>query len=145
MQNNDYNTSGLHTTLFSNREERKTTRFKKNPSGDRAYGKQKYSSQKASSVSSVESGYPVSASKQGHGQNGPSVLPHSLLEKEIRHIMNQSALVQSTREKEISFNQGSNLRRIANQRLSAMSNYEPVSNLNNSEVHGSQKFVSNAN
>lgn len=52
------------------------------------------------------------------------MMPHSLLEKEIRHIMNQSQLVQSTKDKDISFNQGSNLRRIANQRLSVMSNYD---------------------
>ena len=31
-------------------------------------------------------------------------MPHSLLEKEIRHIMNQSQLVQSTKENDMSFN-----------------------------------------
>jgi len=51
MQSNDY-ANVQPTSLFSNREERKGTRFKKNPSGDRGYGKHKYSSQKASSVSS---------------------------------------------------------------------------------------------
>lgn len=87
MPNNDYNTTGPHTSLFSNREERKTTRFKKNPSGDRGYGKQKYSSQKGSSLSSGSgSGNPILHSNGGQG--GPSVLPHSLLEKEIRQIMN---------------------------------------------------------
>ena len=72
------------------------------------------------------------------GANGAGVLPHSLLEKEIRQIMNQSQMVQSTRENEISFNQGSNLRRIANQRLSAMSNYEPVRETQESDTRGSQ-------
>ena len=81
MQNNDYNTQQAHQSLFSNREERKTTRFKKNPSGDRGYGKQKYSSQKASSVSSGSS-KPIANSNSGQSGNG--VLPHSLLEKEIR-------------------------------------------------------------
>ena len=51
--------------------------------------------------------------------------------------MNQSQMVQSTRENEISFNQGSNLRRIANQRLSAMSNYEPVMGTQDSDARGS--------
>ena len=67
------------------------------------------------------------SSNQNQSGHGGGVLPHSLLEKEIRQIMNQSQLVQSTKEKDINFNQGSNLRRIANQRLSAMSNYEPLS------------------
>lgn len=89
MPNNDYNTTAPQSTLFSNREERKTTRFKKNPSGERGYGKQKYSSQKGSSLSSGSgSGNPIHNSNGG--QVGPSVLPHSLLEKEIRHIINQS-------------------------------------------------------
>ncbi len=56
--------------------------------------------------------------------------------------MNQSQLVQSTKENDISFNHGSNLRRIANQRMSAMSNYEPVQSSN--DARGSQQFV-NAN
>ena len=38
------------------------------------------------------------------GAPGMGVMPHSLLEKEIRQIMNQSQLVQSTKEKDISFN-----------------------------------------
>jgi hypothetical protein len=60
-----------------------------------------------------------------------------LLEKEIRQIMNQSQLVKSTKENDISFNQGSNLRRVANQRLSVMSNYDPV-NQGHSSALGSQ-------
>ena len=44
MAGNDYAITQQPHSLFSNREERKTTRFKKNPSGDRGYGKQKYSS-----------------------------------------------------------------------------------------------------
>lgn len=68
-------------------------------------------------------------------------MPHSLLEKEIRNIMNQSQLVQSTKDNDISFNQGSNLRRIANQRLSVMSNYETVNtNLGGLATLGSQQL-----
>ena len=58
------------------------------------------------------------------GRPGMGVLPHSLLEKEIRQIMNQSQLVPSTIENELSFVTGSNLRKMANQRMSAMSNYQ---------------------
>ena len=38
--------------------------------------------------------------------------------------MNQSQLVPSTIENELSFVTGSNLRKMANQRMSAMSNYQ---------------------
>ena len=83
-QNNDYANVQQHPNLFSNREERKNTRFKKNPSNERGYGKQKYASQKSSSLSSTNNTMINS--------NGPaaSPMPHSLLEKEIRQIMNQS-------------------------------------------------------
>ena len=52
-QNNDYANVQQHPNLFSNREERKNTRFKKNPSNERGYGKQKYASQKSSSLSTT--------------------------------------------------------------------------------------------
>ena len=74
--------------------------------------------------------------------------------------MNQSQLVQSTKENDMSScfsgsnnntinNQGSShLRRVANQRLSAMSNYEQTPNLNggggsttNTNTRGSQQFM----
>ena len=74
---NDYANLQQPLNLFSNREERKNTRFKKNPSNERGYGKQKYSSQKAQSLSS--SGNNTLMNIQGSG-----VMPHSLLEKEIR-------------------------------------------------------------
>ena len=130
MVSNDY--INANTSLFSNREERKNFKFKKNGAADRGYGKQKYSSQKASSTSSTQ-GNPGAPPKMG-------VLPHSLLEKEIRHMMNQSQLVQSTKEHAISFNQGSNLRRIANQRMSAMSNYDTGELRKHSQL-GSQSVV----
>ncbi len=73
------------------------------------------------------------------------VLPHSLLEKEIRQIMNQSQLVQSKKvDNDMTFGKGSsNLRRIANQRLSAMSNYDTSGGVGGSQVNarGSQKFM----
>ena len=82
MPNHDYVYLQQPHSLFSNREERKSTRFKKNPNGDRGYGKQKYSSQKATSVSS--------SGDNSNNQGKMGAMPHSLLEKEIRHIMNQS-------------------------------------------------------
>ena len=82
MQANDYANALQHHSLFSNREERKGARFKKNPSGERVYGKQKYSSQKGSSVSSSGN---ATALGQANGHQ-----PHSMLEQEIRQIMNQS-------------------------------------------------------
>ena len=87
MQSNDYANVQPQHSLFSNREDRKNTRFKKNhPGNERGYGKQKYSSHKSSSVSSQGNAMNNSQNVTGH----PGVLPHSLLEKEIRQIMNQS-------------------------------------------------------
>ena len=84
------------------------------------------------------------------GRPGMGVLPHSLLEKEIRQIMNQSQLVSSKKgvDNDMTFGGGgkgsTNLRRIANQRLSAMSNYETNGGGGGgSQVNarGSQKFM----
>ena len=57
----------------ANREDRKAGKFKKN-SVDRGYGKQKYNNKTSGS----------------NGNQGTGNHPHSLLEKEIRRIMNQS-------------------------------------------------------
>ena len=114
MHNSDYS-NAQHPSLFSNRnEDRKTTRFKKNnPTTDqRGYGKpQKYQSQKAGSATPTagqqqqnggmtsQVNHPNAAAMKtahlmnnsNHGNGAASAgMPHSLLEKEIRHIMNQS-------------------------------------------------------
>ena len=87
---NDYNINMLSAPV--SREDRKGGKFKKN-SVDRGYGKQKYGSK---------------------GPQNQSNQPHSLLEKEIRRVMNQSQLVPSTMENELSFVTGNNLRKMTN-------------------------------
>ena len=119
MQNSDY----LNVTLAqqtTQREGQKNSKFKKNAgksnqAQERGYGKAKYSN-KSSGGSSL-------------GQHNLGLQPHSLLEKEIRQIMNESSIAKSAKENnnEMSFLQESNLRQIQNQRQSAMSNYQQYS------------------